>query len=519
MSDHNKRQAPRVIDEKATEEVAEGLAVTHSLDAKRLKTALKRIITCAEIRNGRPYTESFPGIGEVFENLEPQQALDLLEKQNIDTFRERLRFAQELADYLNNFYSLADWETALSGFLKHQESNLQSLLETGYPQTAFELSPSLDWQLGCLYFVKLRRTHEGSHHWTRRTGFENIGPGSECGYRDASFWPYLEDSQARQLDNTDLRRKVFRLKHNVINKLLSIVRRQGPKALGVDSALRYVEQCFKSGSSLLNSEESDSLSVADERFMNFAPLLSDYGESQRPLKVGGLSDLITVVGDVTAEIGIRAKSDVRVRLNLWNSPAPTVGVRFDLRAFYQDYATGRAQWFEELFNRYQEKRILLNEFLARYRENRTEYLRIIVSEPSTEPDSKEPASKGDPMSSKTKKGNYLRVQESDSTVVVNGEKYSLTDKYYRAIAFMVRCHKDGNPYIKKDAVYDHAGVVPRKSGSRRTLSVRVWFIQGGGDARKFVDDGWIQTGSKATCRIPIDPGRMSFVTAPLDKPE
>ena len=96
----------------------------------------------------------------------------------------------------------------------------------------------------------------------------------------------------------------------------------------------------------------------------------------------------------------------------------------------------------------------------------------------------------------------LMIFESDCSVVYKSNKYCLPNKHYSAVVLIANEHKKGNPWVRKETIYNECDI---GAPSYQTMSVRNWFMKARGDARKFAEDGLIETGDNATCRIPINP--------------
>lgn len=162
MARHSTKSKPLSEDELAyLKLLAQSYTAKDSPEFDRVVNILKRTIRIIDA--SRRLTEPpDPDFDEAFnclsQNLE--QALNLFETQNIEDFSNRWHFAKQLADPYNCFYSLGDWSIALEQFLNFQEANMESLLSTGYPEADFDVSPWLDCQLSCLYFVRERQRGE-----------------------------------------------------------------------------------------------------------------------------------------------------------------------------------------------------------------------------------------------------------------------------------------------------------------------------------------------------------------------
>jgi len=335
------------------------------------------------------YQFAKPDFIEATRYLPLKTALELFEEVNLERFSEQCEFAKELSSQYNSFYSISDWEIILEKFLEHQAENKDSLLETGYPEGDFTLSPSLDLRLGRLYFLKYRFESARRRIWRKKTGTVRIGKGRPCGYRDAPYLESLGDG-ARVLDNAELRSKVFSFKQETLQCLHSHLKKSPPESMGSKRGFVIATQCLAKMKAILTMEEIAYLHARDtdyylRRELDLAVLkkeraLPTHGDSDIPLFPGGLSDIIGVIGDITAEIAVRPRTDTRINFYLWERENPPMGIKYDLGDFYRNYARRGAQWFEEEFSIWQGNKEKLEKYIKTYHEQIDQMLEVSTSE-------------------------------------------------------------------------------------------------------------------------------------------
>ncbi len=108
----------------------------------------------------------------------------------------------------------------------------------------------------------------------------------------------------------------------------------------------------------------------------------------------------------------------------------------------------------------------------------------------------------------------LMIIEDDFTVICGHEKYFLTERYFKAVKWIAESHWRGNPCPSKHVLYSECDIT---KSYIQAMSVRKWFINGGGESARFARDGLIKSCGKAGCRIPISADRIMIV--PSDEPD
>jgi len=285
---------------------------------------------------------------EIFSLLPGDQAIKLLEQRPPDELAKRIAFAHELADRHGCFYDLGDWQVALSGFKEHIAVLADPLLETGYPGRLFEISPWLDRVFGCLYPVKYRYDLAESP-WRTKTGFSRFGTGSACAYRDADYLEFLGAEDAALLDTTQIRNEILTFRGEALDQIVLHLRQRHSGKMPLERALEIATNCLDRGQNYISRETIEFLRRQDELFDYGSEMLPFYCDTKLHVRAGGLRDLARVIEQVTMELTIRPRSDIRARLSLFKAEAPRVGLAFDLRFFYQDYAQHKGHDLDRMY--------------------------------------------------------------------------------------------------------------------------------------------------------------------------
>ncbi len=144
---------------------AEKLARRHGLDAERVHRIMRRSATDA---SGQPLPPPAPGRDNLFDGLRfqpsldealaylsPEMALSVFERTDLNRLSRRCRLLEYLADPSNPYYTLGELADLLNAFRGHLERNRNALIQTGYPDTGFTLSPWLEWHLALLSPTKV----------------------------------------------------------------------------------------------------------------------------------------------------------------------------------------------------------------------------------------------------------------------------------------------------------------------------------------------------------------------------
>ncbi|MFH1374385.1 MAG: hypothetical protein ABII79_11370 [bacterium] len=402
-----------------------------------------------------------PDFDEAFKCLSQnlEQALNLFETQNLEDFSNRQRFASQLADPYNCFYSIGDWSIALEQFLEFQRTNKESLLQTGYPEMDFDVSPWLDCQLGCLYFVRKRHQGKDGVFWLRSTGQERVADGTICEYPDADYLKFLKPEETDRLDSPVLRKEVYAFKCEVVKRLLSQVQVATPRGIGQEAALTVAQVCLEKSKTVLRSDDTHFLLTVDEKYGLFydSDHLPSHRNTEKFLRPGGLTDLLTVIGRVTGEMALRSITDLRIRLRPWKAEDPRVGIEFDLKDFYRDYSSGSPEWFDRLFFAWEMSKQGLDEYLNVFQQRAIQVLR--AGSGSTVLTEKSVINIKGSVSGKSPKP-ALELNKMTREVWIDGKKVTLTEGKYRrfdALYFLLTELKNSDKPVESHRIVSKAG--------------------------------------------------------------
>ena len=98
----------------------------------------------------------------------------------------------------------------------------------------------------------------------------------------------------------------------------------------------------------------------------------------------------------------------------------------------------------------------------------------------------------------------FRIFDDDNSVRYQGIKYCLPEKHYIAVKHIAEQKKRGNLTLNKRSVYEFCfGDYDHVPKSIRRKSVRKWFSDNGGHAKRFVEDGLLKTPRRGECEIPV----------------
>ena len=363
---------------------AEKIARIYGLDPAKVFKAMLPSIESVGIVGKEVWIKCYSdkvNFREVLEYLSPDQTIKLFEKQDINYFGKLLDFAKWLADDYNYFYNLSDLQTGLSQLVKYFSQNENSLVETGYSEKEFEVSPWLGWMIGLTYPVKLRLPEESGHRWRKHTGQGMRDFGDPCDYVDADHFLINDAIDWQKLDKSELRTKVLEFKKCVLSKLSDAIQSCGPDGIGEDAAIDVVKTCFQSGAGILDPDEIDFLCLVDQPENNLGLPINPYAAIARPIRFGGLADVISVFGHVALEIALRPYSDGRIRLNPYELEKPRIGIKFNLNDFFIDYSAKSAGWFEEVFQKHLNSKLCTNEFWDKFHSKKDEWIKNIRNNP------------------------------------------------------------------------------------------------------------------------------------------
>ena len=95
-----------------------------------------------------------PSLVEALDYLQPEKALTLFEKEELELLQKRATALRYLLGGPAPFYSLGELEQLTKLFILYLARNRDHILKTGLPKQPFEKSPLLETLLSPLYFVK-----------------------------------------------------------------------------------------------------------------------------------------------------------------------------------------------------------------------------------------------------------------------------------------------------------------------------------------------------------------------------
>ncbi len=441
-------------------------------------------------------------------NVHADRVLDFFERYDLDGLTGRMAFGETLDSTHQCSYGLGDWEEGISGLLQHQRQNREWLLATGYAPVPFTLSPWLDRNLSCLYPVKFRYDFPGSE-WRTQKNFGEFGTvGDPTTYVDAPYYSFVSLENARRLDSAELREVILSFKERLFRRLLHHLKERGSVGIPVIEALDIAVDCLSYGSKVLGgSIELSFFKPCDQIFEDHELLLPVFKGSSLFLKPGGMSEVVTLVQEVTMGLALRHWERIRPRLSSYPSESG-LGVRVPLRTFYEDYVIYGGRDFEPLYlewRSYQAK-------IESYREEfRLHWQRLLNEWRPEAPVGTIVATtdtvllgKGTPSTAK------LQIVEADFSLIYLGVKYKLPDKQWTAIEFLVSQLKRGVPSINKHAIYD---LVKLDSSASRDCSVRKWFRLSGGDSKRLAQTGLLKTDRRGECSLSVSPIEVDYIPA------
>ena len=133
---------------------AERHARRHRLDPESVKAVYHRCDEIGWVAKTSPSPTT--GLDLAFQDLEPQQALELFENA---LSLENLRTGYNAFTYLTKklfepFCTLPELADLTAEFISFQEKHRDHIIQTGFPKQPFLTSRWFDWHLGRLYYVK-----------------------------------------------------------------------------------------------------------------------------------------------------------------------------------------------------------------------------------------------------------------------------------------------------------------------------------------------------------------------------
>jgi len=236
---------------------AEHYASRHGWDSSRVAAVLERTahLPAGPAARQLEFVQKFglmfrPRMDDVLACFLPDDALALLESDELPEIQHRLISIE----YLNlpgiPFYTLEELQTLTSSFISHleAETNKAHLIKTGHPARSFERSPWLESWLGKLYHTKLPaeiekrelsvseggsrpvrpipeympRVYGYEYKWARKADLARITSRSEempyCTYPEADLLFGMDPADAARLSG--MRHKFLDLKVQVLHILV-----------------------------------------------------------------------------------------------------------------------------------------------------------------------------------------------------------------------------------------------------------------------------------------------------------
>jgi excisionase family DNA binding protein len=245
-----------------------------------------------------PHVWFFPDIGEALQYLSQEEALALFERGDLDLLRARQLYAAFMGSRDAPLYTVRQCANQINGLLKHQQKDRQSMVETGYPRTAFKYSVILTQQMVELYPVRWpsevkEEDGEYLYTWSSARWQDDDQP---CSYEEAPLVPGLSVQDAARLEY--LRGRFFDSRAEVLRTLVLCLREDDPEALWRDSKAALIKY--------LSADEAYFLMEIDNSQKS-----SEYAQPKSLLSAkGGLSGLLSLVGYCEKElrIGTMAKA-------------------------------------------------------------------------------------------------------------------------------------------------------------------------------------------------------------------
>lgn len=500
--------------EKRLEQMLKEIAAQWDVDPNRFYKATRPIIIHAEINPKKElqFRQLFD-FEEPFRYLRGEKALSLLEHYKPKELVARIGFAHELADQNSCFYGLDDWEKAIDKYIEHQSQNTKSLIETGYSKKPFKVSPWIDRHVGCTYPVKYQYDFPDSSWRTKKT-FGQFGTiGDPTNYRDAPYLKFLDANAARQMDTPPIRNQVLTFRKLVLRKLLAYLTQREPEKIPVEQALKCAEDCLTQGRDFLCLETIELLNDQDILFDAFRHEMPTYGDSKAPVHAGGLLDIARVIEQLTMELALRHRSSIRARLFEFRADPPIVGLKLELKVFYQDYGSQNSRDFEPLYQNWKEsikdQKAYSEVFWANVEKIWSSY------QPSHTKSEESPElideKKRILPESVYKPGEKLLIVDADQSVVYRGKKYTFPEKQFMAIDLLVYYHKKGVPSLRKSTIFEYVRFDESKRGD---YSIPKWFKITGGDSKQFALDGLITSDQRGNCRLVVPPDLIQYLSFP-----
>jgi len=316
----------------AVDFTATAISKRYGLDVERIRRVLERTeyrgLNWADYRDGDDlYAYLFvPSIAEALDYLQPDTALALFEKEDLQLLKKRVTALQYLLGGSAPFYSLSELEHLTKLFILYLAKNRDHIIKTGLPEQPFEKSPILESLLSPLYFVKKPVSSHIAEHkengdsiyqyiWGSGNDGSSIG---ECSYEGAPVLEILTSEEAEYLSKN--RRKLFVLKIELLKELL--------ESLQSGDITNLINKFLSLVTKIYNEKEMEFYINTDNAYIEAKIYPGEnFSVWHRPV-TGGITDLLEVIGHYQKELSIGTLAKTRAALGqiisfdrLRNSPS------------------------------------------------------------------------------------------------------------------------------------------------------------------------------------------------------
>jgi hypothetical protein len=290
---------------------ATAISKKYGLDVERIRSVLERTeyigrnsaVDLSQWEGDGLYGYLFvPSIAEALDYLQPDTALALFEKEDLQLLKKRVTALQYLLGESAPFYSLSELEHLTNLFILYLAKNRDHIIKTGLPEQPFEKSPILESLLSPLYFVKKPVSSHIAEHkengdsiyqyiWGSGNDGSSIG---ECSYEGAPVLEILTSEEAEYLSKN--RRKLFVLKIELLKELLESLQ-SGEITNLIDKFLSLVTKIY-------NEKEMEFYINTDNAYIEAKIYPGEnFSVWHRPV-TGGITDLLEVIGHYQKELYI-----------------------------------------------------------------------------------------------------------------------------------------------------------------------------------------------------------------------
>jgi hypothetical protein len=253
-----------------------------------------------------------PSLAEALDHLQPEKALTLFEKEDLELLQKRATALRYLLGGSAPFYSLSELEQLTKLFILYLARNRDHILKTGLPEQSFEKSPLLETLLSPLYFVKkpisshiAESNENGDDFYQYIWGAGNDGSSiEECTYDEAPILEILTPAQARYLIKN--RGKLFVLKIQVLRELLESIQ-TGEETNLVNQSLRLLTKIY-------DEKELESYINTDNAYIDAKIYPRENPTDWHRPVTGGITDLLEIIGHYQKELSIGTFAKTREAL-------------------------------------------------------------------------------------------------------------------------------------------------------------------------------------------------------------